>query len=434
MKTHNNKFLISTLILIISGMSTKVLGLIIKIIFTRIVGTKAISLYTLVMPTYSLFLTITSFAMPTTIAKIISEKEDSKVISTASIIIILINLLIILLLHIFSPFIATSLLKEPKCYRLLIAMSYTFPFASLACILKGYFYGKQKMLPHALSNTAEQVVRLILVLTVIPLLAQKSYVHAACGLIFTSFFTELTSIIVFLICMNKKDLININKISFNKMDAHDIYELSMPTVTSRIVGNICYFLEPIILTNTLLYVGYTPEYILLEYGSYNAFAISTLTIPSFFIAALTMALIPEVSKYLSKKNYSLVKKRLKQAFIFAFLIGFTFTSFIYFFRYPLLKFLYNTTSGAGYIKYLSFFFILFYFEAVFSSFMQAINKNNITLKITIISSIIKLLSIILFSFLKIGVYCLLVSEILNIIIVVFLNFLYTRRYLKNLTC
>ena len=427
-----NKFLTSTLILIISGMSTKLLGMIIKIIFTRIVGTKAISLYTIVMPTYSLFLTISSFAMPTTISKLISEKEDVKVINTASIIIILLNILIIILIHLTAPFIATTLLKEPNCYPLLIAMSYTFPFASIACILKGYFYGKQKMAPHAISNTAEQIVRLILVITIMPILAKKSYIYAACGLIFTSFFTELTSINVFLICMNKKDLIDITKINYNKMDAKDIFGLSVPTVASRIVGNICYFFEPIILTNTLLYVGYKSDYILLEYGSYNAFAVSTLTIPSFFIAAISMALIPEISKYLAKKNYKIVKKRLKEAFIFAFIIGIGFTSVIYFFRYPLLSFLYNDVSSANYIKYLSPFFILFYLEAIFSSFMQAINKNNVTLKITIIGSIIKLLGIFIFSFLKIGIYSLLLAEILNIIVVVFLNFIYTKKYLNSL--
>lgn len=432
MKILKNKFLTSTLILIISGMSTKLLGMIIKIIFTRIVGTKAISLYTIVMPTYSLFLTIASFAMPTTISKLISEKEDVKVINTASIIIILLNLLIIIIIHITAPFIANTLLKEPNCYPLLIAMSYTFPFASIACILKGYFYGKQKMAPHAISNTCEQIVRLILVLTIMPILAKKSYVYAACGLIFTSFFTELTSIIVFLICMNKKDLIDISKINYNKVDAKDIFDLSVPTVTSRIVGNICYFLEPIILTNTLLFVGYSPEYILLEYGSYNAFAVATLTIPSFFIAAISMALIPEISKYLAKGNHKLVKKRLKEAFIFSLIIGISFTSVIYFFRYPILRFLYDDISAANYIKYLSPFFILFYLEAIFSSFMQAINKNKVTLKITIIGSIIKLLGIFIFSFFKIGVYSLLVSEILNIIVVVLLNYIYTKKYLASL--
>ena len=117
-----------------------------------------------------------------------------------------------------------------------------------------------------------------------------------------------------------------------------------------------------------------------------------------------MALIPEISKYLAKHNHKLVKKRLKEAFIFALIIGIGFTSVIYLFRYPLLSFLYNDVSAANYIKYLSPFFILFYLEAIFSSFMQAINKNKVTLKITIIGSVIKLVSIFIFAFLNIGVY------------------------------
>ena len=51
MKLFKNKFFTSTFILMLSGLSTKVLGLIIKIIFTRIVGNTTISLYTIVMPT-----------------------------------------------------------------------------------------------------------------------------------------------------------------------------------------------------------------------------------------------------------------------------------------------------------------------------------------------------------------------------------------------
>ena len=64
----NNKFIVSTLILIIGGMFTKLLGFIIKIIYTRIIGEDAISLYMLVMPTYSLLITIASLALPIAIS------------------------------------------------------------------------------------------------------------------------------------------------------------------------------------------------------------------------------------------------------------------------------------------------------------------------------------------------------------------------------
>ena len=34
-----------------------------------------------------------------------------------------------------------------------------------------------------------------------------------------------------------------------------------------------------------------------EYGAYNAYSISLLTMPSFFIAAVSTSLLPEVSKF-----------------------------------------------------------------------------------------------------------------------------------------
>ena len=431
MKIRKNKFLTSTFILMLSGLSTKVLGLIIKVIFTRIVGSTTISLYTIVMPTYSLILTIGTFAMPTTIAKLIAQKNNKQVLNKALKIIFLLNISLILIMFLSSRFIANTLLKEPNAYYLLIAMALTLPFSSIACIFKGYFYGIQKNYPHVLSNTIEQIIRLILILTVVPKLIEYSYVHAAVGLILTFLFTEGASIITFSFCMNKNDLKTMFSFKGNNFDSKEILSLSVPSVSSRIIGNICYFFEPIILTNILLFKGYSNSFILSEYGAYNAYAISTLTIPSFFINAISLALIPEISKFNEEGNILYVRKRLKEGIFFSFLIGLFSTFIIYIFRYRLLLFLYKTTLGIDYIKYLAPFFILFYFENIFASFMQAIGKAKITLRITVISSIIKLLSLASLSFLKIGIYSLLISEIINILFVVSINYFYIHSYLKN---
>lgn len=431
MKIRKNKFIASTFILMLSGLSTKVLGLIIKVIFTRIVGSTTISLYTIVMPTYSLILTIGTFAMPTTIAKLIAQKNSKKVLNKALKIIVLLNISIILIMFLSSRFIAGTLLKEPNAYYLLIAMALTLPFSSIACIFKGYFYGIQKNYPHVLSNTIEQIIRLILILTIIPKLIEYSYVHAAVGLILTFLFTEGASIITFSFCMNKDDLKTMFSFKNNNFDSKEILSLSVPSVSSRIIGNICYFFEPIILTNILLFKGYSNSFILSEYGAYNAYAISTLTIPSFFINAISLALIPEISKYNEEGNILYIKKRLKEGIFFSFIIGLFSTFIIYIFRYRLLLFLYKTTLGVDYIKYLAPFFILFYFENIFASFMQAIGKAKITLRITVVSSIIKLVSLASLSFLKIGIYSLLISEIINILFVVSINYFYIHSYLKN---
>ena len=73
----NNIFIKSTIILILGGIVTKILGFIIRIIYTRIVGPEVIGLYSLVMPTYSLLITIATLALPTTISKLIAENKHN---------------------------------------------------------------------------------------------------------------------------------------------------------------------------------------------------------------------------------------------------------------------------------------------------------------------------------------------------------------------
>ena len=152
---------------------------------------------------------------------------------------------------------------------------------------------------------------------------------------------------------------------------------------------------------------------------------------SFFISAISLALIPEISKYNENNNTYYVKKRLKEACVYTFIIGLISTFCIFIFRNELLFFLYKTTLGTDYIKLLAPFFILFYFESIFASFMQGIGKAKVTLKITIFSGIVKLLFLSILSFLEIGIYGLLIAEIINIILVVFLNYYYINKYFRH---
>ena len=74
---QRNVFIESTIILILGGIITKILGFIIRIIYTRIVGAEVLGLYSLVMPTYSLLITIATLALPTTISKLIAENRHN---------------------------------------------------------------------------------------------------------------------------------------------------------------------------------------------------------------------------------------------------------------------------------------------------------------------------------------------------------------------
>lgn len=424
-----NLFIKSTLILILSGFLTKMLGFIIKVVYTRIIGEYGISLFTIATPTYSLLLTISTLAIPISISKLVSENKGRsiRILTSATFLILSINFLLILIIFLTKDFIATNLLKEPLASPILMAFALTLPFVSISAVLKGYFAGKQNMVPHATSNILEQIVRLIIIVTILPILMKKSVIYAVLGLILLTILSEISSIIVFLFFLPKHINYKTNLLP-SKKHTKDILNISLPTVSSRIIGNIGYFLEPIILTNLLLFSGYTNAYILREYGAYNAYSLALLTMPGFFIAAISTSLLPEISKFHGERNSSMVKRRIKQSLLFALLIGTFFSVIIFTFRDKLLFTLYNTTNGSDYIKILAPFFVLFYLEGVLTSALQALGHAKITMNITLWGVILKLLVMAILSLCHIGIYSLVIAEIINILFVVLINFKYLKIY------
>lgn len=425
-----NLFIKSTLILILSGFLTKILGFIIKVIYTRIIGEYGISLYSIAVPTYSLLLTIATLAIPISISKLVSENKGRsiRILTSAAFLIISINLVLVFVIFLTKDFLAVNLLKEPKASPIIMAFALTLPFVSISSVLKGYFAGKQNMVPHATSNIIEQIVRLIIILVVLPILKRKSDMLAILGLILLTIISEISSIIVFLFFLPKK--INFNtKILPSKKITKDILDISIPTVSGRIIGNIGYFFEPIILTNLLLFSGYNNSYILSEYGAYNAYSLALLTMPSFFIGAIATSLLPEISKFNGNNNLKMVKRRIHQSIIFSLIIGIFFSLLIFIFRDKLLFFLYNTTKGSDYIKVLAPFFVLFYLEGVLTSSLQALGYAKVTMNITLYGVIIKLFIMAILSLCHIGIYSLVIAEIINIFFVVFFNFKYLKKYI-----
>lgn len=416
-KIRSSLFLKSTLILLIGGVLGKLVGFILRIIVTRHLGTQGMGLYSLLSPSASLFTVIATFSYPTSISKIISEKS----ISAKEIIISLIplsiffSIILILIMIFFAPFFSNYLLKNSILYFPMICLSLTIPFISVSSIIKGYFWGKQNMFPYMLSNFIEQIARLILIVLFIDKFINIGIIPAISFIILVNIIGEVISQIVMIYFFPKKN-INFKNIKINKNAIKKVMEISIPATSSKIIGSISYFLEPIILTNILLFVGYTKQYIVYEYGIINAYALSILLMPQFFTQNMSSALVPELAKYYSLNDKKMCVKRIKQIVLISCTIGGLSTLIITIFPNYFLNILYHTNEGIDYIRLLSPFTILFYIEYPLINALQALGKSKIAMKCTIISSLIRLISITIFSFLKIGMYSLVISIIINLII------------------
>lgn len=330
-------------------------------------------------------------------------------------------------MFIFTPIISNNLLKNPDTYYPLLACTITLPFISLGYIIKGYFYGRQNMLPHMISNVLEQIFRLIIIQTTLPIITKYGTIATITILILINILSESFSIIILLLFMPSNVKIKKEDLHIDYQETKEILNISLPSVSSKIIGNIGFFFEPILLTNILLSKGTSLSYITTEYGIYNSYVINTLLFPSFFITAISNALLPEISKHTAAKNYILVKKRTKQAIQISFIIGLLCTILIFIFSPKILKLLYDTSAGINYIKILAPFFILYYLQAPLYSTLIGLNKIKTCTIISTSSIIIKITIMSLLCIINLKIYSLIIAEIISIIYTTISNIIIIRK-------
>ena len=242
-----SKFVKSTFILIIGGFVTKIIGMFIKIVMTRLLGTSGIGMYMLVSPTFMLLISLASLGLPVSVSKLVSEdtRNNKNVVFLCFPITILVNVLILFFLLFFSNFISSSLLHEPRIRYGIMCIGFVLPFISISSILRGYFFGKQRMIPHVVSNVTEDFVRLVIIFFFVPVFLKKGIEYACAFIVLCNVVSESLSIFVLFFFLPKNFSISKKDFSFCKKNFNDILSISLPTTGSRLIGNVGYFFEPL---------------------------------------------------------------------------------------------------------------------------------------------------------------------------------------------
>lgn len=427
-----NKLVKSTLILLIGGFFTKILGMIIRIVMTRAMGTEGIGIYMLILPTFTLFIALAQLGFPVAISKLVAEDNHNNKNLVFSLIPIsmVINAFILIFLFMTSPFIANNLLHEERSYYGLLCMGFVLPFISISSILRGYFFGKERMVPHVISNVLEDIIRLVTLFLGIPIFLKSGIEYAVAFVVLSNVVSETTSILVLFFFLPKHFKLSKKDFVPHVSSMKEIFSISIPSTGSRLIGSVGYFLEPIILTTTLLHVGYSNQFIVTEYGIISGYVMPLLLLPSFFTGAISQALLPIVSKSYSRGKKVYTKSKIKQAIFFSLLVGIPATVIFLWIPEVPLRFIYNTEEGLSYIKVLAPICLLHYIQAPLTSSLQAMGKAKEAMLGTLGGMILRTLFLYFGCLLKIGMWGLVLATASNIIYVTIHQYRHVKKVLQ----
>ncbi|MBU8905504.1 stage V sporulation protein B [Desertibacillus haloalkaliphilus] len=398
-------FLQGTLILIIAGLITRILGFINKIVVARIMGAEGVGLYMMAVPTLLLIITLTQLGLPVAISKLVAEAEaiaDRRKIKRILVVSLTVTGILSLVFTFgmiaFAPIIAETLLTDERAYYPLIAIAPIVPIVALSSVLRGYFQGRQNMRPTAYSQVIEQVIRITLVAVFTSAFLPYGVEYAAAGAMISVVIGELASLI-FMICMFKaKKRIRIRRGFFDflkqgKKTFQDLMAIALPTTGSRLIGSITFFFEPIVVAQSLAIAGVATAVATTQYGELSGFAIPLLYLPTFITYSLSVSLVPAISEAAAMKHYATIHHRLGQALRLALISGGISIVVLYVFAVPIMDLMYNEPTVASYLKVMAPFSIFLYFQGPLQATLQALNLAKAAMMNSFIGAIVKIAAI-----------------------------------------
>lgn len=431
-KIKNNVLIKNIIILLVSGGIAKIIGMFGKIIYTRQAGLDIVSMYTLITPTFMLVMTLCQFSLPISISKLAAENkyDDKKLLYSAYKIGFTIDIILMIII-IFICKLVASTLHNIVLYKAILSFVFVIPFVTISSIQRGFLHGKENMLPASITNITEEILKIVLIITTLPIAIAKSDICAVVTIILYNVILEITSIFIMQKSINKYLKKTTKKYKQEKNISNDIISISVPTTSIRLISSIGFFLEPILLTKILVANGYSPSYITLEYGIINSYVIPLLSMPTFFSVSIASALLPNITKAYYKKNYKEFKNKLLKLLFLSIVIGIICLGTILLFPSKILQIVYGINFGINYIYVIGPFFLILYIQPTLSVTIQAMNKTNKLFFVSLTTTLLKFICLITFGLLGFGIYSLVFSIITGIITTTLLDILVILKEIKK---
>ena len=400
-------FIRGTIILIIAGMITRLLGFVNRIVLARLMGEEGVGLYMMAMPTLFLIISLTQIGLPIAISKRVAEADAQndtykiKQVITLSFIIITCTSIIFTLCMIFlAPFAANYLLTDERTLYPLLAISPVVPIIAYSSVIKGYFQGMQNMKPQSYAIVIEQVVRISAVFLLVFFLLPYGIEFAAAGAMISVIFGEFASLVFLMYTFKRKKVIRVRHRFFSyvkgsKPIRKQLFSIALPNTGSRLISSFANFLEPILVSQSLAIAGVATKDATSQYGELTGYAMPLLFLPTFITNSLFIALVPSISEAEAKGNRPFVHYRIHQAIRISFASGALATIVFILFSIPILTYMYGTSNASKYIMLMAPFFLLLYIQAPLQSALFALDLAKYAMWNSLIGSVVKFITLIL---------------------------------------
>ncbi len=306
--SKKNSFLSGVLILSLSTLIVKIIGLIYKIPMLGLLGSEGMGYFNAAYELYTLFCTVATAGLPVAMAVLISsatgrgERKDAAVFRVAWYLFLVLGLLgMCLLLAFATPF--ASFLGERRASLSITAIAPTVLLICLTSAYRGYFQGFGDMKQTAVSQVIEALGKLLLGLFFASFALSRGYeartvaafavlgltLGTAVSLLYLALSKRLTS-------QKERLMPSLTERKEQRMILRALLKTALPITLSSAVVSLTKVIDMTMILRRLQNIGMSGVEAFSAYGSYTTLALPLFSLAPSLISSVSLPLIPSLSR------------------------------------------------------------------------------------------------------------------------------------------
>lgn len=313
-KSSTKLFFSGVLVLTVTNLVVKAIGLLFKIPMNHVVGDEGMGYYNSAYTFYTYLYMVSTAGLPTAISIMISEsradgriRQVKRIYKLALLTFLVIGTVATMIMFFGAPAMSKAIGAENTKYSMM-AIAPTLLFICISSALRGYFQGYQQMVPTAISQFLEAACKLGIGIAFALYAINRGYeiyvvaAYATVGLTAGAFFGMMFMVVSKMFFKEQRYDAEYLSVSGETADVTPTGKLlkrlvliALPITISASVMSLTNLIDAAIVQRLLQYTGLTQVAATELYGNYTSLAVPMFNMPPVLIYPISYSIVPLLS-------------------------------------------------------------------------------------------------------------------------------------------
>ena len=298
-----SSLLAGTVLLTVVGLFSQMVGFLYRIVLSRLIGAETMGLYQLVMPVYSMLMSVTAVGLTVAVATLSAgyqalgdrgavKETLRRAIGCFFVVAVPLGILVALL----SDPISVYLIGDARTRLGIVLLVPCVLLTGVENLHKHCFYGIGRVTPPAATETAEQLIRSVAVIVLLLMLRPRTGEQKVGVIVTGMVLCEIFSAVTLTLLLRRHWHRDPPCPARHHVSRRKLAGIALPVSLTSLLGTVLGSANAVLIPNRLVAGGMEAEEAMASFGVMCGMTIPLLAMPTGFVGALCLTMVPDLAR------------------------------------------------------------------------------------------------------------------------------------------